>query len=322
MKYTQLTEGERYQIYGLLKEGFSQKAIARNLERHPSTISRELKRNKGLRGYRHQQANRFAMERRCYAKKHIKLTDEVQSWIRTLIEQDLSPEQVSNYLEMHRGLRLHHETIYQFIYRDKGHGGELHKHLRIANKPYRKRYGKYDRRGQIVNRVSIDERPKIVDEKSRIGDWEGDTIIGKGHKGALLTLVERKTLYTVIVPLKGKNAEQLKQAAIEVLTPLKQQVLTVTFDNGKEFAEHEQMAKALEADIYFAHPYASWERGINENTNGLIRQYFPKGTDLRDVTIEQTQMVMDRLNNRPRKTRGGKTPNELFMGLQVDLLAA
>lgn len=322
MKYTQLTEGERYQIYGLLKEGFTQKAIARNLERHPSTISRELKRNKGLRGYRHQQANRFAMERRCQATKHIKLTAEVQSWIRTLIKQDLSPEQVSNYLERHRGLRLHHETIYQFIYRDKTNGGELHKHLRIANKPYRKRYGKYDRRGQIVNRVSIDERPNIVDKKSRIGDWEGDTIIGKGHKGALLTLVERQTLYTVIIPLKGKNAQKLKQAAIEALTPLKERVLTVTFDNGKEFAEHEQIAKALKADIYFAHPYSSWERGINENTNGLIRQYFPKGTGLRDVTIEQAQMVMDRLNNRPRKTRGGKTPNELFMGLQVDLLAA
>lgn len=322
MKYTQLTEGERYQIYGLLKEGFSQKAIACNLERHPSTISRELKRNKGLKGYRHQQANRFATERRGQAKKHIKMTAKVQGWIRKLIEQDLSPEQVSSYLEMHRGLRLHHETIYQFIYRDKGHGGELHKHLRIANKPYRKRYGKYDRRGQIKNRVSIDERPKVVNEKSRIGDWEGDTIIGKGHKGALLTLVERKTLFTVIVPLTGKNAEQLKQAVIEVLTPLKERVLTVTYDNGKEFAEHEQMAKALEADIYFAHPYASWERGINENTNGLIRQYFPKGTDLRDVTTEQAQMVMERLNNRPRKTRGGKTPNELFMGLQVDLLAA
>lgn len=322
MKYTQLTEGERYQIYGLLKEGFSQKAIAHNLERHPSTISRELKRNKGLKGYRHQQANRFAVERRRTAKKHIKLTAEVQSWIRTLIEQDLSPEQVCAYLERHRELKLHHETVYQFIYCDKGRGGELYQHLRIAHKPYRKRYGKYDRRGQVVNRVSIDERPKIVDDKSRIGDWEGDTIIGKGHKGALLTLVERKTLYTVIVPLKGKNAEQLRQAAIEVLTPLKDRVLTVTFDNGKEFAEHEKMAEALEADIYFAHPYASWERGINENTNGLIRQYFPKGTDLRDVSIEQAQMVMNRLNNRPRKTRGGKTPNELFMGLQVDLLAA
>lgn len=322
MRYNQLTEGERYQIYGLLKEGFSQKAIAENLSRHPSTISRELKRNKGLKGYRHQQANRFAVERRCTARKHIKLTAEVQGWIRTLIEQDLSPEQVCAYLERHRELKLHHETIYQFIYREKGRGGELHQHLRIANKPYRKRYGKYDRRGQIVNRVSIDERPKIVDDKSRIGDWEGDTIIGKGHKGALLTLVERKTLYTVIVPLKGKNADQLRQAAIEVLTPFKDRVLTVTFDNGKEFAEHEKMAEALEADIYFAHPYASWERGINENTNGLIRQYFPKGTDLRDVTIEQVQMVMERLNNRPRKTRGGKTPNELFMGLKVDLLSA
>lgn len=134
--------------------------------------------------------------------------------------------------------------------------------------------------------------------------------------------MERKTLYTVIVPLKGKNAEQLKQAAIEVLTPLKERVLTVTFDNGKEFAEHEAMAEALEAQVFFAHPYASWERGINENTNGLIRQYFPKGTDLRGITQEQVQFVMDKLNNRPRKTRGGKTPNELFMGLQVDLLAA
>ena len=212
--------------------------------------------------------------------------------------------------------------MYQFIYRDKANGGVLHKHLRIANKPYRKSYGKYDRRGQIVDRVSIDERPKIVDDKSRIGDWEGDTIIGQGHKGALLTLVERKTLYTLIVPLKSKNAEQLKDAVIEVLKPFKERVLTLTYDNGREFAHHQEMAKALKADVYFAHPYASWERGINENTNGLIRQYFPKGSDLREVTLEQAQRVMDLLNNRPRKTRGGKTPNELFMGLEVDLLAA
>lgn len=322
MRYSQLTEGERYQIYGLLKEGLSQKAIAKNLEKHPSTISRELRRNKGRKGYRHQQANRLAVERRCSAKKHIKLTVDVQNWIRTLVKQDLSPEQVVGYLKRHQGIQLHHETIYQFIYRDKAHGGELHKHLRIANKPYRKRYGKHDRRGQIVNRVSIDDRPKIVEEKSRIGDWEGDTIIGKGHKGALLTLVERSTLYTLIVPLAGKHADKLREAVIEVLKPMKDRVFTLTYDNGKEFAEHEQMAKELEADVYFAHPYASWERGINENTNGLIRQYFPKGTDLTKITQEQVQFVMDRLNNRPRKTRGGKTPNELFMGLQVDLLAA
>jgi len=322
MRYSQLTEGERYQIYGLLKEGLSQKAIANNLKRHPSSISRELRRNKGLKGYRHQQANRLAVERRSTAKKHIKLTHEVQGWIRTLIKQDLSPEQVVDYLKKHRDIQLHHETVYQFIYRDKADGGELHQHLRIANKPYRKRYGKYDRRGQIVNRVSIDDRPKIVDEKSRIGDWEGDTIIGKGHKGALLTLVERKTLYTIIVPLEGKVACKLREAVIEVLKPIEDLVHTLTYDNGKEFAEHEAMAEALNTDVYFAHPYASWERGINENTNGLIRQYFPKGSDLTQVTQEQVQFVMDRLNNRPRKTRGGKTPNELFMGLQVDLLAA
>jgi len=322
MSYTQLTEGQRYQIYALLKEGLSQKAIAENIECHPSTISRELKNNRGKRGYRPKQANAMSVKRRQTAKKRIKLTPKVQESIGHLIKQDLSPEQVAGYLEKKLHIQLHHETIYQFIYDDKERGGVLYKHLRIANKPYRKRYGSYDRRGQIVNRVSIDERPKVVDDKVRIGDWEGDTIIGKGHKGALLTLVERKTLYTVIVPLKGKNAEQLKQAAIEVLTPLKERVLTVTFDNGKEFAEHEAMAEALEAQVFFAHPYASWERGINENTNGLIRQYFPKGTDLRTITQEQAQFVMDRLNNRPRKTRGGKTPNELFMGLQVDLLAA
>ena len=322
MKYTQLTEGERYQIYALLGINLTQKEIANRLGRHPSTISRELRRNKGQRGYRPKQANELATKRRKSALKQIKLTETVQQWIRTLIKKDLSPQQVVSYLEKKRDVKLHHETVYQFIYRDKANGGELYKHLRIANKPYRKRYGKYDRRGQIVDRVSIDERPKIVDDKSRIGDWEGDTIIGKGHKGALLTLVERKTLYTLIVPLKSKNGEQLKDAVIEALKLFKNRVLTLTFDNGREFAHHQEMAKALEADVYFAHPYASWERGINENTNGLIRQYFPKGSDLREITLEQAQRVMDLLNNRPRKTRGGKTPNELFLGLEVDLLAA
>jgi IS30 family transposase len=191
-------------------------------------------------------------------QKSIKLTAQAKNWIERLIKQDLSPEQVSGYLKDHCGVRLHHEMIYQYIYRDKANGGLLHTNLRIANKCYRMCYSMYDRRGHIVNRVSIDERPKILDKKVRIGDWEGDTIIGKGHKGALLTLVDRKTLYTIIVPLKRKNAEQLKQAVIEVLSPHKERVLTITYDNGKEFAEHEQMAEALEAEIYFAHPYASW----------------------------------------------------------------
>ena len=155
-----------------------------------------------------------------------------------------------------------------------------------------------------------------------MGDWEGDTVIGKGHSGALLTMVERKTLYTIIVRLTGKRADLLAEAAIANMKPLKHKVKTITLDNGFEFAKHESIAKALEANIYFAHPYASWERGINENTNGLIRQYFPKSTDFSKVTDQQVRWVMNRLNSRPRLSRGGRSPNELFMGQRDDLLAA
>ncbi len=206
-----------------------------------------------------------------------------------------------DYLEKYKGLSLHHETVYQLIYADKASGGDLYTHLRIASKSYRKRYGSYDRRGKIKNRVSIDGRPTVVDRRNRIADWEGDTVI------ALLT---------------GKQADLLADAAVGSMMHLKDKVKTITLDNGLEFAKHEVIAEGLEAKIYFAHPYASWERGTNENTNGLIRQYFPKGTDFNEVTESQIKYVMDRLNNRPRTTRGGRSPNELFMGQRVDLLAA
>ena len=225
-------------------------------------------------------------------------------------------------MKIHKNLSLHHETLYRLIYADKAAGGDLYKHLRVVSKPYRKRYGSYDRRGKIKNRVDIDERPAEVAQRGRIGDWEGDTIMGKGRQSALLTMVERKTLYTVIIRLTGKHADLLAQAAIKGMKALKDQIETITFDNGLEFSEHENIARALDADIYFAHPYASWERGINENTNGLIRQYFPKGTDFNLVSDKEIQYVMDRLNNRPRKTRDCRSPNELFKGLRVDLLAA
>tara|TARA_B100000700_G_scaffold262501_1_gene299080 strand:+ start:298 stop:1266 length:969 start_codon:yes stop_codon:yes gene_type:complete len=322
VNYHQLTEHERYQIYSLLKEGLNQKQIAENLERSPSTISRELRRNKGLRGYRPKQAQSISEHRRIHAYKHFKLTADVIEWFEKLIRQDLSPQQVVDYLKMHKGIDLHHETVYQWIYADKAEGGDLYTHLRIASKPYRKRYGHYDRRGKLRNRVDIDERPSIVDCRTRIGDWEGDTVMGKGRKGALLTMVERKTLYTIIVRLTGKRADLLADAAIKAMAPLKDRVKTITLDNGLEFAEHERIAEALEADVYFAHPYASWERGINENGNGLIRQYFPKGTDFNKVSDEEVQEVMAKLNHRPRKTRGCRSPNEIFMGLRKDLLAA
>jgi len=260
--------------------------------------------------------------RRKEANKARKVTDEVRGVIETLIRQQLSPQQVVGYLGRHRKLSLHHETVYQIIYADMAQGGDLYKHLRVVSKPYRKRYGGYDRRGKIKNRVSIDERPAIVDDDSRIGDWEGDTVIGRGRKSALLTMVERKTLYTVIVRLSGKRADLLAEAAVRNMLHLKGKVKTITLDNGLEFSGHETIAKALNAKIYFAHPYASWERGINENTNGLIQQYFPKGTDFNEVDDSQLALVMDRLNNRPRASRGHRSPNELFMGLRVDLLAA
>jgi IS30 family transposase len=305
-----------------MKVGRTQKEIADLLGRSPSTISRELKRNCGLRGYRPAQAQRFSDSRRVNAHKAMKLTDDVRFWIEQLLRQELSPQQVVDYLKNHRKVSLHHETIYQLIYMNKTHGGDLYRHLRIASKPYRKRYGSYDRRGKIKNRVDIDDRPAVVDRRNRIGDWEGDTVMGKGRKSALLTMVERKTLYTVIVRLTGKRADLLAEAAVANMNIIKSKVKTITFDNGLEFADHGKIAEGLGADIYFAHPYASWERGINENTNGLIRQYFPKGTDFNDVTDDHVAAVMERLNNRPRKTRGCRSPNELFMGQRVDLLAA
>ncbi len=299
MSCSQLTENERYQIDAFIKAGFTQKEIADQLGRSPSTISRELKRNSDRRGYRPAQAQRLSSSRRVEAYKAIKLTDEVKTWIIDLIRQELSPQQVVDYLLRHKKLSLHHETIYQLIYSDKANGGNLYQHLRIASKPYRKRYGSYDRRGKIKNRVDIDDRPAVVDRRNRIGDWEGDTIMGKGRKSALLTLVERKTLYTLIVRLTGKRADLLAEAAVVNMKGIAEKVKTITFDSGLEFAEHEQIAAGLQADIYFAHPYASWERGINENTNGLMRQYFPKGTDFNQVSDEQVRFVMGRLNNRP-----------------------
>lgn len=322
MSYHQLTENERYQIYALKKVGLNQKAIAHQLVRSESTISREIKRNSGQRGYRPKQAHAWCEERRTQAAKARKLTDVVRCDIECLLRQQLSPQQVVGYLKRVRKLSLHHETIYQLIYADKETGGDLYTHLRIASKPYRKRYGVYDRRGRIPNRRGIEERPAIVERRGRIGDWEGDTIIGKRRQSALLTLVERKTLYTVIVKLNGKHADELAQAASDVMQSHKDRVKTITFDNGLEFAAHEKIAKRLKADIFFANPYCSWERGANENINGLIRQYFPKGTDFNRVTQAEIQAVMERLNNRPRATRKFKSPNELFSGQRVDLLAA
>ncbi len=309
--YTQLTQDQRYQIYGLMKAGYNQSEIAREMGRHRSTISREIRRNSGKRGYRPSQAHVFMQERRQAAVTR-RISDEDWEHVARLIKFDLSPEQASARLRRERGIKVSPEWIYLFIYADKATGGNLYKHLR-GQKPYRKRYasGK-DRRGQLKGRVSIEERPAVVDRRSRPGDWEGDTVIGTRRQGALISLVDRKSSFTLIGRLARRTADPTREAAAGLLGPFKELVHTITLDNGKEFAFHEDIAKSLDADIYFAHPYSSWEWGLNENTNGLIRQYFPKKHDFTTITDDQIAEAMHRLNHRSRKKLGFKTPYEVF----------
>lgn len=311
-KYTQLTQEQRYQIYAFFKAGFSKTHIASEIEVHKSTISREMERNRGKKGYRPKQAHFLAVERSKNANKFVKMTPEVINLIEGFLHQDFSPEQISGYLARKHNIQISHETIYQNVFADKARGGNLYRHLRQWHKKRKKRYGSYDRRGQIKGRVSIDERPPIVDARKRIGDWEIDTIIGKKHKGALLSIVERKSKFILIRKLPKKQADLVAQATVDLLNPYEEKVFTITADNGQEFAHHKDIKEQLKADVYFAHPYHAWERGLSENTNGLIRQYFPKGTDFQTITDKHVEMAMNSLNNRPRKTLGYKSPNEVF----------
>jgi IS30 family transposase len=319
-RYTQLTREQRHQIYALMKAGHNQSEIAMILGRGKSTISRELGRNRGLRGYRPRQAHHLA-EVRQRNRSPRRVTDETWSLVKQLLCQDWSPEQISGWLKRECGLSVSHEWIYQYVYADKRQGGDLYRHLR-CQKQRRKRYGSYSRRGQLRGRVSIDERPEVVERRSRYGDWEVDTIIGKGHKQAIVSLTERRARLTLLAKVQTREAKTVGQAAVQLLTPVADRVHTITADNGKEFAEHEMIAQALEANFYFAHPYASWERGLNENTNGLVRQYFPKQCHFDRITDEEIQTVIDKLNNRPRKCLGFKTPNEVFFGMKPTVALA
>jgi IS30 family transposase len=307
--YTQLTRIQRYQISALLKAGHNQTDIADMIQVHKSTVSRELSRNRGLRGYRPKQAHHFASNRR--KKAWYRIAASTWILIEALIRQEWSPEQVSDWLKVYYSLQISHEWIYQYILMDKHAGGDLHRHLRCQKKR-RKRYGSYERRGTLKNRVSIDERPAIVDTRQRLGDWEVDTIIGKGHRHAIVSLTERKSRLALLRKVERKTAQAVAEAVIELLKSLPVRTHTITADNGKEFASHERIAKELHTDVYFAHPYSSWERATNENMNGLIRQYFPKKRSFATITETEIEFVMERLNNRPRKCLGFKSPNQVF----------
>jgi len=313
MTYQQLTQEQRYQIYALQKAHFNQTEIASELGVHKATVSRELRRGRGGCGYRPKQAQELAAAR---LRRRVRPRIPVQTWrqVTDLLGQQWSPAQISGRLKLERHEGVSHERIYQYIYADKRAGGELHLNLR-SQKQRRKRYGSYDRRGQLPARRPIDERPAIVDRKERRGDWEADTIIGQNHRQAIVSVVERKSKFVRLAKVERNTAAAVAQALTTQLASLT--VKTITSDNGREFAHHQQVAHQLSADFFFAHPYSSWERGLNENTNGLVRQYFPKKSEFSKITDHQLNKVVERLNNRPRKTLGYKTPNEVFFKLPL-----
>lgn len=311
-KYRHLTADDRIVIHTLLQEKKTKRYIADFLGFSESAIKREIKRNTGKRGYRPKQAQAMAEERK-RKPRTVKMTPDVCEHIEEKIREDYSPEQISATMQEAVGVKVSHERIYKYLWANKEQGGNLYTHLRIASgKKRRKRYGKKDWRGRIPGRVDIEERPKIVEKKTRLGDWEADLVCGAHHKGFLVTLVERKSKYTLIGHVEHKTEEAVTAEIIRLLEGHRDSVLTITYDNGREFNGHMKINEVLDCTSYFARPYHSWERGLNENTNGLIRQYFPKGTDLRSVTAEEIAFVEARLNSRPRKTLGYKTPETVY----------
>jgi IS30 family transposase len=314
--YHQLTQEQRYQIYALKKTKHSLTEIAEVIGVDKSTVSRELKRNRGQRGYRPQQAHALASGRK--QKSVPRITTEVWAMVESLLRQDWSPEQISGRLKKEQKVCISHEWIYQYVLKDKQAGGDLYRHLRCQKKR-RKRYGKYDRRGKLPNCRSIEARPAIVSTRKRLGDWEVDTLSGRKQKQAIVTLTERKSRFTLLGKVSQRTACAVRQQVCRLLLPVKDKVHTLTSDHGKEFADHEQIAELLQLQFYFAHPYAAWERGTNENTNGLLRQYFPKKSDLQFVANKEIEQAMSRLNFRPRKCLAFRTPFEVFFKQSVAL---
>jgi IS30 family transposase len=256
-KYKHLAQKKRYSIERKRKVGYKQNEIAELLDRSQGTISREIRRNIGKRGYRFGQADNFAAQRR----KAKRFTAEVQKAVESYLHEDYSPEQVTGFMRRQGEDTVSHERIHQHIYANFKAGGDLHKHLCRKRKRRKRRLGRPDKRGAIVNRVSIEERPASVDSKSYYGDWEGDLIVGCKNSGAVLTLAERKTQLCLIYPLQSKRSDEVQAAMIKVLQPFVGKIRSITLDNGKEFAGHEGVSEALGTQVYFAHPHSPWERG-------------------------------------------------------------
>ena len=313
MRYKQLIEGQRYQIEAYLSEGFSYREIGKRLKVSHSTISREVRRNR-IRDnhYLPELAHAKTVKRRRQAAKY-SISALTITFVEFGLNQKWSPEQIAGVGKI-IGHIVSHEWIYGFVQRDKLRGGKLYKQLRHGHRKYRK--GSYAKRVIIPNRVGIEYRPTIVEKKKRFGDWEVDTVLGKQGTGAIVSLVERQSKMYLIRKVPAKSAAHVAQAMVGMLWRYRRHVRTITADNGSEFCDHELVADKLKTDIYFANPYSSWERGLNENFNGLLRQYIRKGTDLRTVTDKQIADVERALNARPRKCLGFKQPAVVFKQLR------
>jgi len=323
--YRHLTYEERCQICVLLKRGISQTEIARELGVHRSTISRELQRNSMKTGYYYHWAQAQAEERQKKRdSRPRKMTKPLIAFVEDRIREDWSPQQISGWLK-HRQEKLpaiSHERIYQYVWLDKFRKGTLHSHLRHRGRRYWRRGSCRQSRGRIPDRVDIDQRPAVVEHKSRVGDWELDTIVGPNKQtGALVSMVDRCSKLVRLALVDSCKAEGVAGAIESKLGEYRGKVLTLTMDNGKEFTRHKSFGEVLDAETYFAKPYHSWERGLNEHTNGLVRQYFPKQTDFARVSKQDVERAEERLNNRPRRVLGYRTPLEVFHGPPETLVA-
>lgn len=302
-------------IAQLKRQGYSQASIARMTDRHRSTISRELKRNATPHDgwYRADKAIGYTRARRSRSRRNWRYTAEKLKPVIDLLHEGYSPEQASAVLKMKRVMRVSIQTIYAFLKRDRKAGGELYKLLRLSSKLKRKRYDKADSRGRLRHKRSIHERPNGAENRSRVGHWEIDTVMGKyGSKPCLLTLVDRKTGYALIGKLADRTVASMNERLKQLIARYSQNFKTITADNGTEFHGYKEVEEATDTPFYFADPYHSWQRGSNENLNGLIRQYFPKGMSLVNVTQADCDRVAEQLNNRPRKRYGYKSPAQLF----------
>ena len=315
--YHHLTYDKRCQIQTLKERGDSIYKIAIVLKVHHSTIYREIIRNSKDRNYEYDEANNKALDRRKTANNQkTKMQPKLIEKIEEKLKLQWSPEQIAGRLKDSYGKKfISHEMIYKYIWKNKHCGGSLYKHLRHNGKKYNKRSTNKAGRGFIPGRIDIAMRPAIVDDKSRIGDWEIDTIIGKNHKGAIVSMVERRSKLTMLAKVSRNTAYDVEKALISRLSQVQDCVYTITSDNGKEFANHITISKKLKADFYFARPYHSWERGLNEHTNGLVRQYIPKSSNFESISIEKLQEIESLLNNRPRRVLQFLTPIEVFSSL-------